>query len=88
MVATQGASPSGLLWIEVGRDLVEADVGLLTGLSLGEVFLAFEEVRGMVFLPTEPPTVDLFIALALVAAVKDCVVRVLNEGDSVALGES
>lgn len=75
MVATQGASPSGRLCNEVGRDLVEPDVGLLTGLSLGEVFLAFEAVRGMVFRPTEPPATALFIALALVAAVKDCVVR-------------
>jgi hypothetical protein len=85
MVATQGASPSGRMWNEVGRDLVEPDVGLLTGLSFGEVFRAFEVARGMVFLPTEPPDAALFIALALVTAVMDCVVRWLSEG---ALGES
>jgi hypothetical protein len=75
MVATQGASPSGLIWNEVGRDLVEPDVGLLTGLSFGDVFRAFEVARGMVFLPTEPPEAALFMALALDTAVKDWVVR-------------
>lgn len=75
MVATQGASPSGRMWNEVGRDLVEPDVGLLTGLSFGDVFRAFEAVRGMVFPRTEPPDAALFIALALDTAVRDCVVR-------------
>ena len=51
-------------------------MGLLAGLSLGELdgFLAFEVVRGTVFLPTEP-VAALFIAFALDTAVNDCVVR-------------
>jgi len=75
MVATQGASPSGRMWNDVGRDLVEPDVGLLTGLSFGDVFRAFEVARGIVFLPMEPPDAALFMALARDTAVRDCVVR-------------
>ena len=73
MCACQTARRPLTIWAK--PEIAAFLVGLLTGLSLGEVFLAFEAVRGMVFRPTEPPAAALFIALALVAAVKDCVVR-------------